>query len=779
MTWARLRKRMQFTVVALLAVLLLAWTLDRLFPLRLPTDADLFARVVTDSSGRPLRAFPDGDGVWRYPIALDEVSPLYIEALLNYEDRHFWVHPGFDPLAFGRALAQALFNGHVVSGGSTITMQVARLLHPHARTVPGKLYQLARALQLEWHLDKRAILQLYLNIAPFGGTVEGVQAAAYAYLDKPASALSHGEAALLAVLPQSPTRIRPDRNPQRAQVARDKVLKRMATLGVWDQRTVEDAMQETVQASALRPPQAAPLLASTLVQRHPDASLIHSTVDGDLQRNLEDYIGRYRNRLPLHSSMAVLVVDNRDMGVRAYIGAADFGNQERFGYLDMVQAQRSPGSTLKPFLYGMALEDGLIHSESLLADVPRSGSDYRPGNFSGGFAGPVAASDGLQRSLNVPAVALLEQFGPRRFAARLAQGGLPLTLPGDKPAGLAVILGGAGVTLEHLVSAYSALARDGQAAPLRYRADDTLRNRYLLDPGAAWITWQMLQATPRPDRLHTLQQTRQRPPIAWKTGTSYGFRDAWSIGVSAHYTVGVWVGRPDGTPMPGHYGAETAAPLMFDIFAQLPDIGVAPAQPANVAQTAICWPLGTAAGQHPEHCEQQRVAWVVNDTVPPTLGSGRNPLALWVDAHSGRRVTPLCAGPDVQQRSVALWPAALEPWLPGQQRRSNRIPPLDPRCHEDLALLLAPPRIEGLEYGARLLPSPRSGQLPEISLSASGGVGELQWYVNGSWHYRSKAGQTLRHRFATAGRYEIVVVDAQGQTDRRQLTVERTDLAYH
>jgi len=477
--------------------------------------------------------------------------------------------------------------------------------------------------------------------------------------------------------------------------------------------------------------------------------------------------------------MAVLVVDNRDMGVRAYIGTADFGNQERFGYLDMVQAQRSPGSTLKPFLYGMAMEEGLIHSESLLADVPRSGSDYRPGNFSGGFTGPVAVSDALQRSLNVPAVALLEQFGPRRFAARLAQGGLPLTLPGDKPAGLAVILGGAGVNLEQLVSAYSALARNGQAAPLRYRADDHLRNRYLLDPGAAWITWQMLQATPRPDRLHTLQQTRQRPPIAWKTGTSYGFRDAWSIGVSAHYTVGVWVGRPDGTPMPGHYGAETAAPLMFDIFAQLPDIGVAPAQPANVAQTAICWPLGTAAGQHPEHCEQQRVAWVVNDTVPPTLGSGRNPLSLWVDAHSGRRVTPLCAGADVQQRSVALWPAALEPWLPGQQRRSNRIPPLDPRCHEDLALLLAPPRIEGLEDGARLLPSPQSGQLPDISLSASGGVGELQWYVNGRWHYRSKAGQTLRHRFATAGRYEVVVVDAQGQTDRRQLTVERTDLAYH
>lgn len=782
MSWltdARGRRRLKIGAITVALVCALLWSLDRLFPVRLPSDAELFARVVTDSDGRPLRAFPDGNGVWRYPITLDEVSPLYIEALINYEDRAFWYHPGFDPLAFGRALAQAVFNGHVVSGGSTLTMQVARLLHPHARTLPGKLYQVARALQLEWHLSKREILQLYLNIAPFGGTVEGVQAAAYAYLDKPASALTHGEAALLAVLPQSPTRIRPDRNPERAQVARDKVLKRMAKLGVWDQRTVDDAMQETVYASALRPPQAAPLLAATLVQRHRDSAVIRSTIDGDLQRNLEDYIGRYRARLPLHSSMAVLVVDNRDLSVRAYIGAVDFGNQQRFGYLDMVQAQRSPGSTLKPFLYAMALEEGLIHSESLLSDVPRSGSDYRPGNFSGGFSGPVAVSDALQRSLNVPAVGLLEHIGAQRFAGRLAQGGLPLTLPGDKPPGLAIILGGAGVTLDNLVSAYSALARNGLAGKLRYRSEDPLQERYLLEPGAAWITWQMLQATPRPDRLRTLQQVRDRAAIAWKTGTSYGFRDAWSVGVSKHFTVGVWVGRPDGTPMPGHYGGETAAPLMFDIFQQLNDRGGEPPQPAHVAQAVICWPLGTAVERNaPRHCEQQRTAWVLNDTIPPTLDSGRNPLPLWVDASSGRRVSPLCASGERRPLSVALWPAAVEPWLAGHQRRTSRIPALDERCGEDQALLLTPPAIQGVEEGARLMPSVDQTAMPLVRLSAAGGVGELQWYINGQWRYSSKAHQPVRHRFDTVGRYEIVVVDEQGQTDRRRITVERQDLAY-
>ena len=764
----------------MMLVALSFWILDKLFPLQLPSAGQLFAHVVTDSDGRPLRAFPDDKGVWRYAISVDQVSPLYIEALLNYEDRAFWYHPGVNVLAMFRAAAQALLNGHVVSGGSTITMQVARLLHPSPRTVSGKLVQMLRAVQLEWHLSKREILQLYLNIAPFGGTIEGVQAAAYAYLGKPADQLTHGEAALLAVLPQSPTRIRPDRNPERAQVARDKVLQRMFTLGVWDAKTVEDAKQETVFASELRPPQNAPLLARELIRRYPEAAVVYSTVSGNLQRNLEDYIGRYKNQLPPQSSMAVLVVDNRTMAVKAYVGAVDFGNRDRFGYLDMVRAVRSPGSTLKPFLYGMSIEQGLIHSESLLRDVPRTGS-YRPGNFHGGFSGPVAAADALRRSLNLPAVELLDQLGPEQFVARLQQGGLPLQIPGEDGPGLAVILGGAGATLENLVSAYSALARGGQAASLRYRKQDPLQERYLMDPGAAWIVWQMLQANPRPDRLHTLQNTREQLPIAWKTGTSYGFRDAWSIGVTRHYSVGVWVGRPDGTPMPGHFGAETAAPLMFDIFQQLAtsDDG-ALEQPASVSQAVICWPLGTEISRNqPAQCEQQRSAWVLKQTIPPTLDSGRNPLPLWVDAQSGLRVTPTCAGSTMQRQDVVLWPAAVEPWLPGSLRRSNRIPPLAAHCRADAPMALSAPLIVGLAEGSRLLPSVQDNRMPEVNLSVTGGVGELQWYINGIYQFSSKANQTVQHRFSGMGRYEIVVMDEQGRADRRTVTVEQPQLAYH
>ncbi|MGB3622711.1 MAG: penicillin-binding protein 1C [Ketobacter sp.] len=779
------KKNIQWIAGSSIAILVAAlFTLDALFPLKLPHhQANLFARVVTDSQGMPLRVFPDAQGVWRYPISLDRVSPLYVQALLSYEDRHFWIHPGVNPFSMLRAVGQALWHQKYVSGGSTITMQVARLLHPNTRSIRGKLYQMTRAFQLEWHFTKKEILQMYLDIAPFGGTIEGVQAASYAYLNKPAVELTHAEAALLAVLPQSPTRFRPDRNPQPAQIARNKVLQRMLTLGVWQQKEVRDAMQETVYANQLQAPNRAPLLARSLVKKYKNSALLHSTIDGDLQRSLEDYISRYRNLLPKHSSLALLVVDNKDASVRAYVGTAEFGNQERFGYLDMVQAQRSPGSTLKPFLYAMGIEQGLIHSQSLLSDVPRAGLSYRPSNFSGGFNGPVSATEALRRSLNLPAVDLLEQLGPNYFAGRLQQGGLNLSIPGNGQAGLALILGGAGTSLQQLVEAYSALARKGQSAQLRFRQNDPLKPRYLLDPGSAWIVWKILRDTPRPDRLHTFQSMQSHPAIAWKTGTSYGFRDSWSIGVSQRYTVGVWVGRPDATPMPGHYGGETAAPLMFDVFEQLQPGSLMTAdeelpKPDSVSQAVICWPLGTEYKRaDAPFCDEKHIAWILDQTIPRTVMQGQNPLTIQLDAHSKKRIAGGCSSAETKPMRVALWPAQLEPWLDYQQRRHYRIPALDPHCPQNDSLSLALPNITGVEDGSRRQVSfTRSSEkhqlMPAADLGVSGGAGEFNWYINGHYHYHSKANQTVRHPFKKSGRYEIVVVDEQGQTDRRSITIE-------
>jgi penicillin-binding protein 1C len=422
------------------------WLLDTLYPLNLASNKATknsgFSRIVVDETGRPLRAFADDKGVWRYEVGLDEVSPRYIEALLTYEDRWFWSHPGVNPLAIVRAAYQNISNGRIVSGGSTISMQVARLLHPHKRTYAGKLSQVLRTFQLEWHLSKKAILTLYLNVAPFGGTLEGVQAASFIYLDKPASNLSDAEAALLAVLPQAPTRFRPDIHPKAAQRARDKVLDRLAGLGVWSQMRVNDAKIETVFAYRARQQQIAPLLSKHLLSQK-QQGVIQTTINGELQIALEDHLRGYIQQLPERASAAVLVVDNHTTQVKAYLGSADFADNSRFSHVDMVRAIRSPGSTLKPFLYALALDEGLIHSQSLLADVPRSWGAYRPSNFNNGFSGPVSASKALQRSLNVPFIDLLERYGASRFVARLAGAGVNLNIPGGE-ANLAVILGGAG-----------------------------------------------------------------------------------------------------------------------------------------------------------------------------------------------------------------------------------------------------------------------------------------------------------------------------------------------
>ncbi len=528
-------------------VVALVWLADRIWPLPLPED-DL-ARVVLAEDGTPLWRFADANGVWRYPVQTGEVSPYYLDALLTYEDRWFYRHPGVNPLALVRATWQNLSGARVVSGGSTLSMQVARLLDPHSRTLHGKLRQLWRTAQLEWHLSKEEILNLYLNRAPFGGTLQGVAAASWAYLGKSPAQLTHAEAALLAVLPQAPSRLRPDRHPQRAQEARDKVLRRLAEFQVWPQAAVDEALEEPLLLAPRLEPSLAPLLARRL-NRRDSPPLIRTTLDATLQRRLEDLLLGWRARLPEHTSAAILVVEEETMAVRAYLGSVDINDAKRFGHVDMISALRSPGSTLKPFLYGMALDDGLIHSESLLQDVPRRYGDYRPGNFSMGFTGAVPASTALSSSLNLPAVQLLEAYGPKRFAAQMRIGGVPLALPALAEPNLALILGGAGSRLEDLVSGYSAFAREGKSATIRLQPDDVLRERPMLSPGAAWIVRRILSGQARPDRDPRAELV-QRPVLAWKTGTSYGFRDAWAIGVGPRYLIGVWIGRPDGTPVPG------------------------------------------------------------------------------------------------------------------------------------------------------------------------------------------------------------------------------------
>ncbi len=755
------------------SLLLLA---DRLDPLPLPKDD--MARVVLAQDGTPLWRFADKNGVWRYPIRLEHVSPYYIEALLGYEDRWFYQHPGINPLSIARAAWQNLRAGSIVSGGSTLSMQVARLLDPHPRTLRGKLRQLWRTAQLEWHLSKDEILTLYLNRAPFGGTLEGVAAASWAYLGKSPQSLGRAEAALLAVLPQAPSRLRPDRHPQRAQLARDKILQRLAQFNVWPQAAIADALQESVWLAPREAPSLAPLLARRLNHAKSPA-VIETTLDASLQRRLEEMLLGWRARLPERTSAAIVVVEHDTMAVQAYLGSLDIEDSRRFGHVDMVQAIRSPGSTLKPFLYGLTLDAGLIHSESLLQDVPRHSSDYRPGNFSQGFSGPVSASQALSRSLNLPVVQLMEAYGPKRFTGEMRNAGVPLLLPRGAEPNLALILGGVGTRLENLVSGFSAFARHGKVAQLRFQPQQTLQEKPLMSPGAAWIVRRILSGQHRPDRDPHAELV-ERAPLAWKTGTSYGFRDAWAVGVSSRYLIGVWIGRPDGTPVPGQFGLASATPLLLQVHDVLnhrdrqnglPE--VPNPQPKEVGVAAICWPLGQELPRDDDNCRRLRFAWTLNGTVPPTLTMGDGfsndlqPL-VWLNQH-GLRVAQHC--PNAKPQRIALWPAALEPWLPVKEQRRSRLAPIDPSCPPTLAMHSEPMQIVGVKENDRLQAPP--GQHSELNLrfSAQGSGAQQWWYLNGRPLLSTENGQSFDHLFSQAGIYQLSVLDETGQTGTVQFTV--------
>lgn len=532
-----------------------------------PTDRP--SVTVLDRTGTLLRPFTTEAGRWRLPVTVDGVDPRYLELLFAYEDKRFRQHAGVDPRAMLRAVWQAATTGSIVSGGSTLTMQTARLLEDrHERTLARKLVEMVHALQLERRLSKDEILKRYLALAPFGGNLEGVRAASLAYFGREPARLTLGQAALLVALPQAPEGRRPDRHPEAARAARDRVLDRVATAGAISTEDAEEAKRERVPTARRPVPMLAPHLARRLVTDDPDAAIHRTTIDARLQRELEVLARERANTLGSAISTAILVADQASGEILASVGSADFLSTPRQGHVDMTRAIRSPGSTLKPFIYGLAFEAGLAHPETLIEDRPIRFGDYRPENFDDVFHGTVTIREALERSLNVPAVALLDAIGPNRLAVRLKGTGATLKLPRIEAPSLAIGLGGLGLTLEGLTHLYVALARGGAPVGLHAQpvADgiDPARGAgdRLFDRRAAWLVADVLRGTPPPENARGGE-------IAYKTGTSYGYRDAWSVGFDGKTVVAVWVGRPDSAPVPGLTGRTAAAPLLFDAFARV------------------------------------------------------------------------------------------------------------------------------------------------------------------------------------------------------------------
>ena len=534
--------------------------------------------TVIDRHGVLLRAFTTPEGRWRLPVERSDVDQRYLAMLMAFEDRRFNSHWGADPIAFARAAYQLVKHRRLVSGGSTLTMQVARLLEgEHEKTAMGKLRQIVRALQIEATLPKDEIIRLYLRLAPFGGNLEGVRAASWAYFGKEPRRLAIGEAALLVALPQAPGLRRPDRYAGAARVARGRVLARAVAAGIITVDEAARANKEIVPTQRAEFPKLAPHLAEAEVARRPDVNVHRLTLARDIQASLETLARGHVRGLGERLSAAIMVVEHRSGEVVAHVGSSDYFDEKRLGAVDMTAAVRSPGSTLKPIIYGLGFEGGIAHPETLIEDRPSRFGAYSPKNFDQEFHGTVTIREALAQSLNIPAVKVLNAVGPSRLVARFKRIGVTPVLPGDGEPTLAVALGGVGLRLTDLAQIYAALARGGEAVAVEWVSDGpplagssrnpTVRGApeqrpRLLTPVAAWYVTDILKDAPPPP-------SAVGGRIAYKTGTSYGYRDAWAVGYDGRYTIAVWVGRPDGASTAGLTGRAAAAPLLFDAFARL------------------------------------------------------------------------------------------------------------------------------------------------------------------------------------------------------------------
>lgn len=730
--------------------------------------------MVRDRDGQPLRLFLPADDIWRWPVTLDELPPQLIDALLASEDRWFYRHPGVNPLAILRAARDNLRAGTVVSGASTLTMQIARMAEPKERTLRAKAVELFRALQLERRYTKRELLEIYLNLAPYGGNLEGVGAAAWFYFGKEPAALSSGEIALLTALPRYPVGYDPTRYPERARKVRSAVLDRLVERGVVSAEEAVAARRQTLPRKLQPVPFVAPHFAREVARRMSPATSLRTSLDRRVQRIAEGSVARRIDELRALGigNAAVVVLDLETRQVQAWVGSAGFFDGQYQGQVDGVLARRSPGSTLKPFLYALALEQGDWIPDSFLLDVPTDFSGYVAENYDGLYRGRVTLRTALAESLNSPAVRLLSRLGLADFLTWLERGGVTSLDRGAGAYGLPLVLGAGEVSLLELTGLYAALGGGGIAAVPRWTSggEGTVSGSRWISAGAARQVADMLTEVRRPDLPESWSLARDVPAIAWKTGTSYGHRDAWAVGFSDRQAVGVWVGNFDGAAVQGISGSRHAGPLLFDLFRALA-VGRSPAAPGRPAPGTTARREVCSVSHHrpgPYCPRRHTVETLVDHTRLPECRLHRR---IFVDTESGEWLAGRCLGERPHQaRVVVVEPAELLAWRRGRGDAVDTLPPLADGCSGGLAI--APPRIVSPDATTpyRLRAGvPRDFQ--KIALVARHGGGDLFWFLNGRLLGSGSADQE-RYWLPEAGDHRLVVVDQHGRSDGIDLRVE-------
>lgn len=757
--------------LGLLVLLLSAFGADRLFPLPL---APQYSPLVLAADGTVLHAYLNPTQKWRMKTELPEITPALQTAIIEKEDRYFRYHLGINPLAMVQAAGRNLFGHGRTTGASTITMQVARLLEPKERTFGNKLREMLRALQLEAHYSKAEILQLYLNLVPYGGNIEGVKSAALLYFQQPPDYLSLAQTVTLAIIPNRPGGLVLGRHNAEIMRERNRWLQYFGREKLFPAQDIADALLEPLTAQRHPAPTLAPHLARRLVLAQPGTALIHSSLRPATQAKAEDLARNYVRRLATLgiSQAAVLVVNNRTHAVEAYVGSIDFQDAGALGQVDGVRAVRSPGSTLKPLLYGLAFDRGLLTPKTVLPDVPTNFQGFRPENFDKHCQGEVTTERALTYSLNIPAVRILSEVGIDNFTNKLRQASFRQVARDAPRLGLSTILGGCGATLEELTGLYSALANGGNFAALTLTASPKPLGKQLVSPAAAYLLTDILAQRTRPDLPLDAAASRHLPRIAWKTGTSYGRRDAWSIGYNQQYTIGVWVGNFNGQGSPALTGADVASPLLFNLFNALAYNGKSEwfAPPASLDFRLVCAETGLVPG---ENCPNQLLDYYL----PGVSGSTRcqHLREVLLSADGQYSYCRACAPASGYRRE--LFPNVRPEVLAFREVQglpARRLPPHNPACRlvrgtdaagsmgneSDTAPLLA---ITSPAAHAEYVLNATEKQQLLLSCAAAGEVRQVYWYVNDQFLQAAPATGRVFFR-PPPGEVKISCADDHGRT---------------
>ena len=808
------------------------------FPLPVEKLHPPSSTVVLDRHGEWLRVFTASDDSWRIPArSLAEISPKLRTSVLTYEDRWFYHHFGINPFSIAQALVTNIKAGRVVRGGSTITMQVARMMEPKPRTIRNKIIEMFRALQIEAHYSKDEILTLYLNMAPYGGNIVGSSAASRLYFNKPQNRLSLGEAALLAAIPNSPTHLRPDLHHANAERAREKVLRRMVTFGRISERELREAVSEPIPKTRYPMPFSAPHLTRLLKRTHSEPALtssapshsfrsetestgaagiqvsrIHSTIDSQIQKLGERVLRESLDPLRREgiSTGAIVVMDTKSREVLGLIGSYSFFDQDCEGQVDGANARRSPGSTLKPFIYGLAIDRGLITPESLLNDVPIDYSGYKPVNYDGEYRGYVTASEALAHSLNVPVVNLYSRLGSDGIYSFLQNAGIS-TLPQSKGHyGLSLILGGCELTLLELTTLYAGLANSGEFAKYRLtlktaaikkkngaelgniartalpslkHLDATSRNvnsranmsrnrmptKRLMSREACYILTEMLTEVRRPDLPAAFEASTNLPKIAWKTGTSYGHRDAWSIGYTPEFTIGVWVGNFDGTGVSSLVGSEVAGPILFSLFTALttPATNRWFTRAGRTNTREVC----SLSGMLPSsYCRSSKFDYYIPSVSPNTVCTIHK--GIYIDERTGTTLCSHCrVGRTYRHAVFEEWPVAIGTWL---KRNGFAIPHLPGHFSECTGLVAGHNPVvtspsENSEYHIRA-GIPLENQKILLQASVSNRTKEVFWFLDGQLVFSGDPAEKV-FLIPVAGKHTLTCVDDEGRSTSQALVI--------